>query len=723
MSRTVPARSGERTLRLYVALLAALAAGSAMASFALDGGPTTRTLWATGGFLVLLAAAEYLLVRFHYREEVMALSLFEAVLAPAIFVLPPVTAIALAGTAQMIAHSMHRVRPIKTTFNVAQWSLATAAGATVFHELRAGTSLSVRNMISLLAALVVVGAVNVVLFSTVIRLAERRPWRAVLADCLPPIAVGWICNVGFGALFVAAISFQTGAIALCIVPLLALHVASRGLVSSVADRQRLGAMNRTLMSLAMPVDPAEAIPHFLTEVRTCFGASAVDVFLWTEGQSATIHRLTDRYEAIYVAGSNLSCQIEGEHRCITAPLIADGKMLGTISVYDSSGFEGERSNELAVLQALAAEAAGIIRRGVLVEAVLEERRKLSEIVTSTSDGIVTIRADGTIESWNPAMEIMTGFKAAEMVGTKAFGALRARDADNNEVFIERWKDGSAPPHEVQIADTTGGSRWLSCSYTPVSGPDGVPHLLVLVARDVTKVRELERLKDDFVATVSHELRTPLTPIIGWASTLLEHDDRIGQKERLVALESIVRQAEGLERLVTDLLEVARVEQGAHDPRIQAVDAIDLARRMADEFRGSHTDRVIKLDIPAEACTARGDDMWIERILSNLLSNAIKYAPAAEPITVRVDRAEGEVTISVTDHGPGIPAHQRNHIFERFSRLGDHMTRTAGGAGLGLYIARQLASSMGATLDVDSEPNVRTTFTLKLRATKKLSAVS
>jgi signal transduction histidine kinase len=116
-------------------------------------------------------------------------------------------------------------------------------------------------------------------------------------------------------------------------------------------------------------------------------------------------------------------------------------------------------------------------------------------------------------------------------------------------------------------------------------------------------------------------------------------------------------------------------------------------------------------------------MWVEQIVGNLLSNAVKYAPADRSIEVGVTPSPTEVAVTVTDHGPGIPSHEKERIFERFHRLGDHMTRSQGGAGLGLYIARQLALSIGGTLTVDSEPGSHTTFTLRVRAADRLVVVA
>ncbi len=253
--------------------------------------------------------------------------------------------------------------------------------------------------------------------------------------------------------------------------------------------------------------------------------------------------------------------------------------------------------------------------------------------------------------------------------------------------------------------------------------EGRPHLLILVVRDVTRAHEVERLKDDFVATVSHELRTPLTPIKGFAATLVESGDSLSAADRATAAKSILKQAEHLERLVVNLLDAAKLERGIDgDGHDSIIDVHTIAERIATDFRTAHPERAIVLDGEAD-CRARGDELFVGQILSNLVSNAIKYAPAEEPIEIRLSTVDGGVTVAVTDRGPGIPLSEVERIFDRFHRLGNVLTRAAGGTGLGLYIARQLAAAVGGTITVDSVLGEGSTFTLHLRNPARLVAVS
>ncbi|MBV9098925.1 MAG: HAMP domain-containing histidine kinase, partial [Frankiaceae bacterium] len=235
-------------------------------------------------------------------------------------------------------------------------------------------------------------------------------------------------------------------------------------------------------------------------------------------------------------------------------------------------------------------------------------------------------------------------------------------------------------------------------------------VLVIVARNITQARELERLKDDFVAVVSHELRTPLVPIKGWAQTLLNRGDRLSEDQRRTAVQSILAQAQKLESLVLNILEASRIEAGRADGDGIA-DVGSVVSRIVDDSLASRPDRVIRMRPPAVPCNVRGSAVWVERAVSNLLANAIKYSPDEEPVDVVMSVDGDAVLVSVTDRGPGIAKDAQERIFERFERLEE--TRKQTGTGLGLYITRRLARAMGGDVSVSSEPGSGSTFVLRL----------
>ena len=694
-------------------------------------------------FLVLLTAAEYLLVRVHIRDQVLAITLFEAALAPLLFSSPTVVVIAIVALAETITGLLRRNHPVKHAFNVAQFTTAAAVGSILFMVIRHGATASSWNLLALAIAMTAVVVVNIATLSTVICLAERQPLGGVIRKLAPSMLFGWTANTAFGVLFAAAYALSAWTLVLFGVPMILMYSAFKGHATAVADRARLAGMHRATRALAGPVDPRDAIPQFLAEVRKCFDASEAELVL-REGDVRVVHSVGCDGVASYtttnerwgsdplavailatrqgttvratdngVAGAWL--RRAGRRDCIGAPLVEGDHGLGVLRVYDRGGPEGFEQGGLAVLEALAGEATRAMIKSELLETILEERHKLAEIVGQTSDGILTLAPDGTIQTWNTALERITGYTAEEMVGSARLDDLLVLDPHDSDVSLARWGDDEPLPTDLQIKTRAGETRWLSCSYTRVSDAESAPSTLIVVARDWTEAREVERLKDDFVATVSHELRTPLTPIKGWAVTLLQLSDRLDTAQREEGVKAILRHAERLEQLITNILEVTKIERGLLDRRDEVVDVASVVGKVVVDFRTAHPRRTIRFSAGEAALLTNGDELWTEQIVTNLVSNALKYSPPAEPVDVAIARNNGRIEVAVADRGPGIPPTDMERIFERFRRLGDHMTRTTGGSGLGLYIARQLAQAVGGTLAVENMPGGGATFSLSLPA--------
>jgi K+-sensing histidine kinase KdpD len=218
------------------------------------------------------------------------------------------------------------------------------------------------------------------------------------------------------------------------------------------------------------------------------------------------------------------------------------------------------------------------------------------------------------------------------------------------------------------------------------------------ARHNEEIRELERLKADFLARVSHELRTPLTIIAGFAETLATHDANIDDTQRVQMLERIRGASVRLQSLIDELLTVNQFE--VVEPRVERT---DVAALLADvRSRAVDPERVVITSV--DSLTFDTDPKILRHILTLLVDNALKYAGGAE-------LAATTTTMSVRDHGPGIPGDLRDHLFERFTR-GDH---TAPGMGLGLAVARGLAASLGATLELVDPEDGGAEFVLRFAA--------
>ncbi len=651
-------------------------------------------------------------------------------------------AVAIVGAGQLLAGTLRGNERFKVAFNTSQWLVAASVGMLVLDPLRSGYDGTTRNLGALILAVVVAYAVNQVLFSVILLIATG----SVVGSGSPAATytargLGALGSIGLGVVLAAAFAWSPWALLVAFMVLPLVNYASRGYAAVRADQARLQGLQRATHAL-MTLHDATAFPGFLAEARLAFEADLAELVLFGSGPPSTFaangspvdgrvaavgpHELAEILaprltEPVHLSLDKAPAEVidaldaTGHQRLLAAPLGRDGQTVGLLLFYDRLGMEGFEQGELAIAGALARELVGFLERVQLVQAIDEERRKLTDVVESTSDGILTIDTRGVITSWNNGFAAMTGYQAEEMVGTRHIGLLRARDTAGRDVIIEHWLDGGVLatdlPTELQVVSATGQTVWVSCSYSRITGTEGSNgDSLVIVARNVTQARELERLKDDFVAVVSHELRTPLVPIKGWAQTLLNRGDRLSDDQRRTAVQSILSQAQKLESLVLNILEASRVESGRLDGDSVA-DVTAITVRIVEETLSARPDRAVRIQPPSVPCNVRGSAVWVERAVSNLVANAVKYSPDDEPVDVAVTMEGDDVVVAVTDRGPGIATDAQDRIFERFERLEETMTQT--GTGLGLYITRRLARAMGGDVAVSSVPGAGSTFTLRL----------
>jgi len=282
-------------------------------------------------------------------------------------------------------------------------------------------------------------------------------------------------------------------------------------------------------------------------------------------------------------------------------------------------------------------------------------------------------------------------------------------------FVARLQTGGGPA-ETEITLRVGaGQRHLRVTATGLADRDGRRLGTLMVLSDVTRLRELENVRRDFVANVSHELKTPVTAIKGAADTLMDGAaDDPDARSRFLAI--IQRQSERLSALISDTLSLARieqtVEQGAVGLAEGPLSAVLEAAVAVCELMAS--DREVTVDVACDpALSAHIDPPLLEQAVINLLQNAITYSPPGDRVEVSA-RATGErVEIAVTDHGPGIAPEHLARIFERFYRVDPARSRDAGGTGLGLAIVKHIALAHGGGVAVDSSPGKGSTFRIHL----------
>jgi PAS domain S-box-containing protein len=344
----------------------------------------------------------------------------------------------------------------------------------------------------------------------------------------------------------------------------------------------------------------------------------------------------------------------------------------------------------------------------------ETRFRLASIVESTDDAIIGWGPDLRITSWNPGAERMYGYAASEAIGRPFSVLVPAAHHGQVAEFADRLTRGEHVP-PTELVSVTRSGRLIDVSVTISTTHDEAGRLtgFSTIARDVTERKAMERLKDEFLATVSHELRTPLTAIRGHVE--LVADGQAGpvtakQREYLeVAVQNTVR----LNALITDLLDVEKLEAGKLKIREEPVDVADVLRNVLSTFR-------LEAERKGLACRAAladrlvvvGDRDRLIQVFVNLVSNAIKYTPEGE-IGVEAGRRDGRVAVVVRDTGIGIADEEQSQLFTKFFRSRDRAVRDARGTGLGLVIAKGIVERHGGSIEVESAKGAGTRFTVLL----------
>ena len=335
----------------------------------------------------------------------------------------------------------------------------------------------------------------------------------------------------------------------------------------------------------------------------------------------------------------------------------------------------------------------------------QERKLLRAILASTSEGVYSTDLHGRIVSFNAAAERISGRRADEVVGRNYVEALGLTDeagvslseaARPLECCIAT-KDPVYLPL-AYLARPDGRRVPIALSTSPIIGPLGGPAWCVAVFRDLSRDREVEELKLHLISLVSHELRTPLGHIRGFTGTLLQDDVEWDAETRREFLQDIEREVDRLDRLITDLLDMSRLQAGALDAaERRATQPSALVATALERVRGLLSGREVEVTCASDLPEVAADLDAMARVLANLLENAAKYSPAVSPIRVSACRDERVVRFCVEDRGPGIPPRDLERIFEKFVRLQRPGVPRLPGVGLGLAICRGIVAAHGGSI--------------------------
>jgi NtrC-family two-component system sensor histidine kinase KinB len=377
----------------------------------------------------------------------------------------------------------------------------------------------------------------------------------------------------------------------------------------------------------------------------------------------------------------------------------------------------DATDELGKLAAQFNEMAAELRsyRDLNIETIMAEQRKSKAILQSIDDGLLVVDGDYDVINMNPTAEWVLGVRRDEVEGRHVLDALR------NERLFQQIRETiesgetSAPsePSDTLTVEREGDTRHFQFVVNPVRDTDDEMLAAILLLRDVTKLKKLNRLKSEFVATASHELKTPLTSI-GMSVRLLNdrHGDDLEERDREL-LEAAIKDVERLRALVDDLLDLSKIESGRMEMDREAVPVSLLCEKAAEALQAQADDKGVsfRVNLPEEFPEVKADPNKVTWVLNNLLSNALRYSEPGDQVRVSGEAVGGSVHVSVEDEGAGIPYEYQSKIFDKFVQVDGQ--QTAGGTGLGLAISQEIIHAHGGRIWVDSTPGEGSTFTFTL----------
>jgi PAS domain S-box-containing protein len=417
------------------------------------------------------------------------------------------------------------------------------------------------------------------------------------------------------------------------------------------------------------------------------------------------------------------------------PLIVEERLVGVMCV-----FARQPLTDLT-LQAMASVSNGIangIERKRVEEALLESEEQYRIVAETASDVIISINKQSTILFINRAAERIFGHKIEQMLGQPLTMLmpkyLRHLHKAGLERYLETGKRHLSWKHvEVSGLHRDGYEFPLELSFGEFKKND--EHIFIGIARDISERKQAEaereqilqreqearhvaeeanRIKDEFLATLSHELRTPLNAILGWSNLLL--NGKLDEEASIRALKTVERNARSQSQLIDDLLDTSRIITGKLRLEVRPVELLNVIETAVEAVRPAADAKNIRLEmlLDTETGPISGDADRLQQVFWNLLANSVKFTPKGGRVQVRLERVDSHVEIIISDTGKGINPEFLPYVFDRFRQADQTSTRSEGGLGLGLSIARQIVEMHGGTVHAESEgEGLGTSFIVRL----------
>jgi len=340
-----------------------------------------------------------------------------------------------------------------------------------------------------------------------------------------------------------------------------------------------------------------------------------------------------------------------------------------------------------------------------IQTITEQKQQLEAILNGMTEGVMVLDSEGRIKTTNEALgKIIPDLPTS--IGRRPLEVIRSHELQKAcDQVIGGNYDNETEPLRLEIVLDMG--RVFDVNIVKFGDrKEGTGAIVVF--HDISELKRLEKVRQDFVANVSHELRTPLTSIKGYAETLLS-EGSVGSDSAIDFLQIILKHANHMSRMVDDLLQLARLDAGQQPPEsvsINAVDALHSAWKACASL-AAEKDMGLENRLPEEGVMVRADTEQLEQVFRNLLENAVKYGPPGGKVTVSSDPGPEMVTFQVRDAGPGIPIQDQDRIFERFYRVEKDRNNHKGSTGLGLAICRHIIQNHGGKIWLESPPRGET----------------
>jgi NtrC-family two-component system sensor histidine kinase KinB len=429
--------------------------------------------------------------------------------------------------------------------------------------------------------------------------------------------------------------------------------------------------------------------------------------------------------------------VKGTRSEVAVPMLSGQKVIGVLDV-QSPRVDAFNEDDLRVLSSLAAHVTIAIEGAQLFQQVTEGRNKLQAILNSTRDGILMLDTAGQIVMVNPMIEQLWNLKRSEVVDLNLtqlveedpHGLLTKLGYTQEQMrdLLQQRQAGEQKVDKAAYEIATPGRRSFERVCAPVLDEGGGTIGQVIVLRDITEEKELERMREDLTRMIIHDLRSPLTSIMGGLHLLSGAIKNPTARVEML-LDLATSGSQKLLELVNSLLDISRLEAGKMRLTIKTVSLSDLVDGAREQIAPlAHKDGItLEIDLPSDLPQVAVDKDLMTRVLVNLLDNAIKFSPLGGAVRVKANgvnapptfeggsdiTSQHYISVSVTDTGSGIPGEYQEKIFEKFSQVGEQESRRGRGSGLGLAFCKLVVEAHGCRIGVESQRGQGSTFTFTL----------